>query len=373
MIRRWSADVPFLLSNNCKFWVPETEANYETSMHGVYLANRLAWDPNQRPQDIVDDINSRFYGNAAKEMGEYWYFVDRLWVETPEYSGAGNGYMRRFTPENMKKMRELFNAGKAKARTQLERDRIHLMEESLILFERYMKMRWDFIEGRFDALDQEADMWVRRTDSMAERYRAQSCFSTRMYGAGGVWGSNNGVDFFNSWWHNRYDDANRIARNYQILTPQPLRLWRYQQDAEKKGEAQGFSKTEFNDGAWKTTDTGVETWSTLGMLNYYGRVWYRASVNIPAATAGRKTFLWLGGNDGAAQLFVNGRHVPYVDAKGKKSDEYVGFCAPVSFDITRVLKDNTDNQITFLTERREANDIGTGGLMGPILIYRERA
>lgn len=373
MIKRWSEDTLFLFHNNCKFWAPETEANYETSMYGIYIANRLAWDPTLKPQDIVDDINTRFYGNAAKEMGEYWSYIDDLWNNTPEYSGGANGYLLRFTPERMKHMRELLNAGKAKARTPQEKERVTLANESLVLFEKYMKMRWDFAEGRFDKLDSEADTWVRRTDSMAERYRAQSCFSTRRYGAGGVWGSNNGVDFFNAWFHGRYDDAARIAHYYQILTPQPLRQWRYAVDKEKQGEAKHWETPGFADAGWKTTDVAAETWSTLGLHNYFGRVWYRTQMQIPAAPAGRKTYLWLGGNDGRAKVFVNGQHVPYIDAKGNKSDAYEGFLTSASFDISSVFKPNAENQITILCERHEANDIGTGGLMGPVIVYRERA
>ena len=77
---------------------------------------KLAFNPSLDPKDIVNDINNRFYGEVAKEMGAYWEFVDRIWVDTPEFSGAGFGHARRFTPERMKKMRELMNAAKRRAR-----------------------------------------------------------------------------------------------------------------------------------------------------------------------------------------------------------------------------------------------------------------
>jgi len=46
--------------------------------------------------------------------------------------------------------------------------------------------------------------------------------------------------------------------------------------------------------------------------------------------------------------------------------------------VTPVLKKQLDalkdgaNQVTVLTERKDINEIGTGGIMGPVAIYRER-
>ena len=45
--------------------------------------------------------------------------------------------------------------------------------------------------------------------------------------------------------------------------------------------------------------------------------------------------------------------------------------SPAQFDITAALKAG-DNQFTILCERTGLNEIGTGGLMGPVVIYREK-
>ena len=44
-------------------------------------------------------------------------------------------------------------------------------------------------------------------------------------------------------------------------------------------------------------------------------------MKLPAAPAGKKVYLWLGTTDGAVKVFVNGKHVPYVDPKGEKADD----------------------------------------------------
>ena len=370
MIREWSVNVPYVLKNNCQFFQPETTANFETTMHGLWLGMRLAWNPNQQPADIVNEINTRFYGNAAAEMAAYWDLADRCWVETPEYSGAGHGHMKRFTPERMAKLRELMDAAKAKAKTPEEKARITLADESLKIHELYMKMRQDLAAGRWTRLSADADQWVSWSHAMAERYRAQYCFSARDYGAH-IWGNNNGVDGFNTWYHATCDDATRIATHYQILSDPPIRQWRFQADTEKKGEALGWAKPGFDDTAWRATDPVVDSWSSLGFHNYFGRMWYRTTVDLPAAKAGQRTYLWLGAVDGSAKVYVNGKLIPYTAPDGKKTDVRDGFMTPASWNISGAVKTGA-NQITILSERTGFNEVGTGGIMAPAAVYRER-
>jgi hypothetical protein len=101
-------------------------------------------------------------------------------------------------------------------------------------------------------------------------------------------------------------------------------------------------------------------------------MWYRKSVRIAAAPASKKTYLWISSTDGSAKVFVNGQHIPYVDGKGEKSDEFSGYCQPASFDITAAVKTGAENQITILATRTFLNELGTGGLLGPVYLYGEK-
>jgi hypothetical protein len=370
MITKWAVDTLYVLRHGCRFFMPETSSNFETSMHALYLGPRLAWDPTLKPDRIIDDLHRRFYGQAAEQMAAYWHFIDRIWVQTAEFSGGPVGYMRRFTPERMTRARELMNAGIKAARTDLEKARVRMVDESLILFEQYMKMRRDFIEGRFKRLSAESIQWIGRTHAMAERYRDQHAFSARQYGAGGVWGSNDGVDYFVQWYKRAYDEAAYIAGHYDILTPTPIRKWRFGADPDKKGQNLGWHQARFDDSAWKATDICVDSWSHLGLHNYLGRAWYRTSVTVRPGRPGRRTFLWLGVSDGTTMVFVNGTPATWRDHDGTMRDEFTGFCRPVSFDITDSLAAGKENCIVIRCDRT-LNEIGSGGLIGPIVIYRE--
>lgn len=367
MIKKWSDDIPYVYEKGaCKYWQPETLTNFETSMQGLYLGLRMAWDPKQKPADIIEEINTKLYGHMSKEMAEYWNYIDWVWYGVPEYSGCGFGHMRRWTPERLAKSRELMNKAIAAAKTEQEKSLVMMYNESLVLFEQFMQMRRDQAEGKFAGLDKKAQAYLDRMAAAIEKYKAQFAFS----GVG--WAGKAGVNgsYFSAFYKAPYDDGARIARECEIVTP-TIRQWRYMQDKEKKGEAAGWAKADLDDKAWKTTDVCVDSWSALDMHNYMGAVWYRQNVNVPAQPAGKKVYLWVGSTDGSVKVFINGKHVPYVDKEGKSADTATGYCTPFSFDITGALKAG-DNQITIIGTRTDINELGTGGLLAAPMVYREK-
>ena len=367
MIKKWSEDIPYVYEKgSCKYWQPETLTNFETSVHALYLGNRMAWDPKQKPADIIQELNTKLYGQMSKEMTEYWNYIDWVWYGVPEYSGCGFGHMRRWSPERLAKSRELMNKAVAAAKTDQEKSLAAMYSESLSLFELFMELRRDQADGKFAGLDKKAQQYLDRMAAAVEKYKAQYAFS----GVG--WAGKAGVNgnYFAAFYQAPYDDAARIARDFQIVTP-TVRQWRYMQDKEKKGEAAGWAKPELDDKAWNTTDVCIDTWSALGMHNYMGSVWYRQNVNVPAQPAGKKAYLWIGSTDGEVKVFVNGKHVPYVGKDGKTADAAGTHCQPVSFDITAALKPG-DNQISLLATRNFLNELGTGGLLAAPIVYREK-
>jgi len=47
-------------------------------------------------------------------------------------------------------------------------------------------------------------------------------------------------------------------------------------------------------------------------------------------------------------------------------DAFAGYCQPAQFDITAAVKPGA-NQITIPCEHARLNELGTGGLMGPVV------
>lgn len=368
MITKWGTDIPFIYTKGkCKYWQPETLSNFETCMHAHYLGQRLAWDPAQDPNAIIDELHTKFYGHAAKEMAAYWHFIDDTWAKTPEYAGCGFGYLRRWTPEKMKHARELLKKACEACARKREADRFQIADWSFRAFEDFMKMRHDLADGNWTNLARDASEYRELMIDLGEQYQQEFAF-----GRMGWTGKNTiNVRYFDAFYKATYDDATRVATKFDVLNKPPIRTWKYQIDKDKKGEANGWAKADFDDSAWKSTDVIVDTWSALGHHNYMGAMWYRATVKLPAAPAGKKSFLWIGATDGRVKVFVNGKHVPFVNEKGEKADSFSGYCQPASFDITSAVKEG-ENKISLMCTREAVNELGTGGLLAAPVVYRER-
>jgi hypothetical protein len=368
-LTKWGVDVPIALKNNGRYWQPETLANFETTLHALYMSLRLAWDPKQDPQAIYDEINTRFYGQAGPAMKRYWELVDQTWTGTPEYSGCGFGHMRRFPPEALAKWRAALDEALAACQTVTEYRRVKMADESLRLFELFMKMRRDLAEGRWTTLEPDARKYLGAMAFFCDEYAANYAFGK----TGWSWGGSINSSYFRSFYKATYDDAARLAnpKEATLLLRKPLREFRYKDDPEKTGEVNGWARADFNDAEWPVTDVCMQTWSSLGLHAYMGTVWYRARVKVGKLPEGKPVKLWIGATDGSAKVFVNGAAIPYVDKTGKTNDVAQGYCQPFSFDVTGALKPDAENQVTIQATRTFINELGTGGLLAPVTLYHE--
>src|SRR5262249_48625919 len=153
------------------------------------------------------------------------------------------------------------------------------------------------------------------------------------FGHGLAWAPEKNVNnsYFNAFYKGTYEDAARIARDYRLITP-AIRSFRFIADEKKQGEKAGWAAPAFDDAKWRTTDVAIDTWSALNLHNYMGSAWYRTKLTLPAQPKGKKVGLWVSATDGRVKVFVNGKHVPYVNPKGEKADDFTGHCQPASFD-----------------------------------------
>jgi len=278
----------------------------------------------------------------------------------------------------MRTVRVAMNDAIAAAKTPQEKARIEMQNENLKQMELFMQLRFDLNEGRLQNLGPDSKRWLDRQMELGDQYQPQGAFDKvrwAKYTAAGNW--------FVNYMQPPYLDASVISENHNWISP-PLRNWKYmkdtQRDEEKLGEKNGWHKADFNDADWKTTDVGIETWSTLGLQDFYGPVWYRTTVPVKDIPAGKKTFLWISATDGSARVFVNGQPIPYLKADGtpyldRRNNPITnpnGYGKPFSFDISKALKPNAQNQITIEATHNFINELGTGGLLGPVYLYQEK-
>jgi hypothetical protein len=366
MMRQMSEELPILFAHNVKYWQPETLPNSESVLPGHYLTLRMAWNPKIEPKPVLDEFFQRFYGNAEAPMRRYWQAFDAAWTEVDEHAGSGFGYLRRFTPAMLKDARNTLDEALRAASTITEYQRVKMQDHALVQLERFMQLRRDLNEGRLTDLAPLSQKWMGSQLHLGDEYEKQYAF-TKVY-----WSPSTAAGaYFKSIFQTAYLDAARVVKDFALITP-PIRQWKYAVDKEKAGEANNWPAADFKDAEWKTTDVGVETWATLGIENYYSPVWYRTTVSVPDLPAGKKVYLWVPSADGDVIVYVNGQKAPYLDEKKGPQEEAKGtYCKPLSFDITAAAKANSPNQISIRGTRVFFNELGTGGLLSPVYLYRE--
>lgn len=381
MMHQMREELPILYQNNVVFWQPETLPNFEEVLPGMWLSLRMAWNSHGDPQKILEGFFATFYGAAAGPMRKYWGVFDAAWTQSPEHAGSLWSYNRRFKPEVLQSARQAMDEALQAAGTTMEFQRVAIQDRALRQFERFMRMRTDLNEGRLATLNLQSIEWMGTQIGLANEYARNFAFSKVYWTPYTV-----GGEYFRLFVEQTYRDAARMAKEHKIIG-EPLRQWKFSFlrdpglqpgeaqrsfDGIKLGEANGWQKTDFNDASWKVTDVGMETWSDLGLTDAFGTMWYRQSVRVPILIPGKKIFLWISAVDEKASVFVNGNPIPFINAKGEKAESALGYAMPFTFDITEAVKPDADNQITIAGTRAFINELGTGGLLGPVYLFQEK-
>jgi hypothetical protein len=355
MLTKWAFDAPYALSHGCAYWMPETLPNFETSMHALYMGTRLAFDARLKPEVIYGDIDRRLYGHAASAMHAYWQAVDRVWVDTPEYAGGHFPQARRFSAAVLGQLRAKLDVAKAAAQGPIERARVAMADDSLALFAEFMGMRHDFNAGRFANLDTRAKTWSDHATDLALRYKPNYAFTWTTWAPEGVH-----ARYFSIFERPLYEDAARVARTRSIVaTLQQFRFAKVDSATDL-----GPSATSFDASSWRNTDVTVDSWSSLGLYAYMGSAWYRASFDVSQAAASAPMQVWLGGTDGKVRVFVDGKEAKFIATSGVTTPE--GYSQPFTFDAGRLSAGS--HVVAILATRTTLNELGTGGLLGPVVI-----
>jgi len=364
---------------------------WESMMPGYYLSIRMMFHAHEQPADILTDLWTQFYGAAAAPMSRYWLGIDQAYLDAQEYSGSPYGYLKIFTPAVMAAARADINEALTLCRTPLEYRRVRLIDESFELFELYMKMRQDWATGNLRHLEEDYETWRWGVRNMQRQYRVPMSggrYTANAYtGDGYIQGRHGNPAWSDSMYSVGYKAGARMERDY-VRHGKPMLEWQWQHNPGPEADALSWTVVTFDDKKWPTTHIVRDTWSSLGHhltmtdapSGRSGRMAYRAAQKLPAVPAGKRVYLWLGATDGRAKVFVNGQHIPYVVPEktgrheaGTALEQFEGYCRPTGtgFEITAALKTG-DNQFTILAERHHLNELGTGGLLGPVVIYREK-
>lgn len=149
--------------------------------------------------------------------------------------------------------------------------------------------------------------------------------------------------------------------------------WQFQIDPENWGRYAGLHRPDSEGGNWRTIRTDT-SWSNQGLRYYFGQAWYRQTVDMPAGIEGRRIMIGFSGVDRTAEVWVNGYWVgANHDGVEFDLDAHGSAFVPFSFDVTDAIRPGAPNVVTVRTYRTGTSELGTGGLVGPVLFYASAA
>ncbi|MEO6908573.1 MAG: hypothetical protein ABI210_11850, partial [Abditibacteriaceae bacterium] len=151
-------------------------------------------------------------------------------------------------------------------------------------------------------------------------------------------------------------------KRYQASVVQDLnQKWQFITDPQKVGDSKGYSKPEFDDGAWKTI-SALNYWQNQGFPDYHGTAWYRKTFNLsdaqtdPLAMGNKQLLLYFGNIDGDAKIYFNGIKI----ADRIAAEHSNGWDEPLVFPINSTVRTGKNTIAVEVTKDRLASGLYRG-------------
>jgi hypothetical protein len=332
-------------------WRVETFANYGPQLPSFYIAAKLMWNADADVDALMDDFATRFFGPAAEPMGRYVTLMAEALRDADHHTGC-SWDMPYFYPASVRReARDLLDQGAKLASGQgIYQRRVKMIRETFDLLEHFIAMMQARVEVDFVA----ANKHLERMDAVAATLME---YDPPMLLSGRFSTYNNYTRRFfrpcTEQGYKRVTGGNRLVAACQDQ-------WRFLIDPLRVGEDLGYWRSKTDGGNWQQIKTSSSSWSNQGLRYYKGLAWYRQTVDVPAEFKGDRVFLWCGGVDEKAKVWVN--------------DVPVGISHEASFypfelDVTEAIQAGRPNTVVMAVLNERVNELGTGGIVAPVILY----
>lgn len=335
-------------------WVFETIDSWAMYAPHLYLSVRLSWNSHLDIDTEMERFFNGFYGEAADPMKRYWLRIDRAYATTPVHTGSQYGLHQIWTDALLKDTRSDIEAAKRRATSDRVKAAVAMAEAGLRGAELFMEIRKNTFECRFLEAAKAQDALQTHIKTMAEK--PDPHWAHQRY----AWG-----------YYRRFTGltvtggAQVLKEGGRILVRLPD-IWKFRKDETAVGAKAGWFRPELDDAGWPEVATFTKSWDDYGLRWYHGEAWYRTRFALPASEKDKpgEPRLWFGGFDYNVDVYLNGQHL------GEKR----GFAVPREFaDLGKLLKFGAENVLAVRVAAGDLAELGTGGLMAPVMIYRARA
>ncbi len=360
MIHRLREELPLFYELGAVGTVPSFASTFATFNPGPYVRSRLAWDHTLDVDELLEEFYEGFYGVAAVPMAAYHDLIDRRHRDGNYHTGASWDIPNFYPPEVRDDLRGFLEEAGRLAEEGGDKTEIIRVEITRKGFE-YLEAFCDIMDHRnsfdFAAEKNALDRMKRIRDSLQQDYDVN------------MLDSNHAEQLLERF-------VARITRETfatvegggEIVAPFSHE-WAFYLDSEEWGRYMELHKPESVGGYWKSIRTD-KSWSNQGYHHYYGQSWYRQTVHVPAEYEGRAVRIWFAGVNRTAEVWINGTFVgANHDGAEFDLDAHGAAFRPFEFDAADAINFGGDNVVSVRSYRTSAAELGTGGLVGPVMFY----
>ncbi|HRU04257.1 MAG TPA: DUF4838 domain-containing protein [Candidatus Brocadiia bacterium] len=342
----------------------------------LYLATRLMWNVDTGVDALLNEFYAKFYGPASQPMKTYYEAIDAAFRDTPFCSGGAYVYFPIFTPERRAALRALLDqaARLAGGQDTLFAQRVHAVRLGFDRMELFLDMiaarnDFDFVKARRKAQEFMAlsDLMVAQVlekpaDAKERSWARLLDFNER---------SDNPRSYFHRFWSPTVMSGyERLAQAGEMAAGLPD-AWDFMLDTAGLGEMGGWHRDGVLGGNWQRILTKTRTWSDQGLHYYRGTAWYRSTAVIPEKFRGRKIYLWFGGVDRTATVWVNGKLLGTSAEPNEGLPGVPGAFRPFDLDATKAVRFGAaqPNTIAVRVDSPTLSEVGTGGIVAPVMFW----
>jgi hypothetical protein len=356
IVHRLRDEIPVCHDLGVKGWRVETFPNYGPQLPSMYVAARLMWDHKADVDAILKDFADRFFGPAAGPMLRYVTLMDSALRDSPCCTGS-SWDMPHFYPASVRtQARMLLTEAKRLAGGKgIYEQRVRMVTETFDMLEAFVAMMDARVRVDFVTAKAELD----RLDAVANTLMAYKPVPMLSAGRFSTY-----VSYMNRFYRPCTEQGYKRVTGGNRLVAAARDQWDFLVDPPRVGEAIGLWREEVRGGGWQKLATSSSSWSNQGLRYYKGLAWYRQSVDVPIAVKGQRVFLWCGGVDEKARVWVNGKPIGISSGAA---------FAPFEMDATEAVRAGGKNVLTFCVANEVVNELGTGGIVAPVFLYAPAA
>lgn len=324
----------------------------------LYIACKLMWNDKADVDALLTDFYVKFFGPAAAPMQRYIEAVEQAREKGDFHTGSSWDCPAMYGPAIRQIAREALPQAQALASQPPYSLRVNAFAKEWQLFESFAAMMekrtiHDYV-GSKAALDSMREL----IKDLQQPVSYGQTDDKRPFAF--IPSNHKAAEYLDRFFSQPTMDGYAKVTGGNTFVAGLNDVWDFLIDPEQIGVAIKYFDPRFPGGNWQKLRTSSASWSTQGLRYYKGWAWYRQSVTIPESFKGKKIFLWIGGVDEKATVWINAQPVGNTGKGAFKASD---------MDATAALHFGEANTVAILLQNMTIQEIGSGGITGPVMFY----